>query len=415
MSFFAKYKIIANSTALLLIMTLIGNMLPLAIPVMAKNFHTSVHNLQGLIVFFTAGSVVSLLFHGFISDHFGRKKSILIGVSTIISGNLLIIFSTSDAMLMFSCFIQGLGVGALLINSRCLIKDGYQKKEELTSSKKVTFFLAITSILSSFATVIAFASSSLLLSFFNWRAMFLFIIVCNIAYLYCFSRSFPESEKKLNNSAVIHDWWLSTKKAICQKELLATCFCIGLIASTVSLYYIFSSLLYLHQFHLSYSIITLLSSATALSSMAGKALSSSILNKFGFYASAGTGLTLCTTIAFVLLLLVWTHSVSLNLIVLLLCGYIFSVGILTPIFYSRAMNITQNKAAAAMAFITLINTGSACGCNFLSYYLQINLLVMFTALLFILSAISLFAYLYLCKLKCNKSQWLEFSDSQISV
>lgn len=74
-------------------------------------------------------STVTVLLYGKLSDLFGRKPLLFIGISLFLIGSLLCGFATSMEMLIGFRFLQGLGAGAVMPIATTIIGDIYSTEE----------------------------------------------------------------------------------------------------------------------------------------------------------------------------------------------------------------------------------------------------------------------------------------------
>jgi DHA1 family bicyclomycin/chloramphenicol resistance-like MFS transporter len=94
-----------------------------AIPSMAISFGTSIHHVELSLSLFLAGFAVGQLIGGPLSDHFGRRLTIFVGLSIFAFGTLAIIFSSTLNGLLLFRIIEALGGGMAVVNSGAIIRD----------------------------------------------------------------------------------------------------------------------------------------------------------------------------------------------------------------------------------------------------------------------------------------------------
>jgi len=96
-----------------------------ALPQLTHLFHTSHRWVQFSLALFLAGYGLSQLIYGVLSDQFGRKRLLMIGLLIASIGSLLCAGSQSIGMLILGRLVQGSGVGAALVLGRALLRDAY--------------------------------------------------------------------------------------------------------------------------------------------------------------------------------------------------------------------------------------------------------------------------------------------------
>ncbi|MES1179796.1 MAG: multidrug effflux MFS transporter, partial [Hyphomicrobium sp.] len=100
-------------------------MLP-ALPQIAASFGISSENDRQLIVIlYMAGFAVGQIFFGPLSDHWGRKPVLMIGLTVFILGTIGALWSGSFAMLLTARLIQGIGAASPRIIAVAVVRDLY--------------------------------------------------------------------------------------------------------------------------------------------------------------------------------------------------------------------------------------------------------------------------------------------------
>lgn len=139
------------------------------------------------------GFGLSQLFYGILSDRFGRKKLIVIGLIIFSAACFWSILAQSYMSFLLSRIIQGLGVGSCMVLSRAVVRDCCTGKD---------FVRAVTYLSSGFAFGLGVTPviGGHLLDFFSWRADFVFLLICSLALLISVLCFLPETHHKIDRS-----------------------------------------------------------------------------------------------------------------------------------------------------------------------------------------------------------------------
>ena len=139
------------------------------------------------------GFGVSQLLYGILSDRFGRKRLVVIGLAIFSVACLWSILTQSYAGFLVSRVIQGLGAGSCMVLSRAVVRDCFTGKN---------FVRAVTYLTSGFAFGLGVTPviGGHLLDFFSWRADFVFLLICSFALLFCAVWLLPETHHKIDRS-----------------------------------------------------------------------------------------------------------------------------------------------------------------------------------------------------------------------
>ena len=145
-------------------------------PELQSQFHLSAFLVEALLSINFIGYCVSLFVVGGLSDHYGRKPMILIGLILFIIGCLCCLLETNYLFLLIGRFMQGLGIAAPAILSFLIIADSYPIKQQ-------QFFMAIMNGIMNAATGAAPVIGSYIALYFHWQGNFIALLF--LSFLTC--------------------------------------------------------------------------------------------------------------------------------------------------------------------------------------------------------------------------------------
>ena len=129
---------------------------------------------------------VMMLFHGALSDAFGRRPVILIGIGGFVLASIGCALATNMTMLLVCRALQGLVAGASTSISRAVVRDAYQGVEAQRLMSRVMLMFSM-------APAIAPIIGGWLQTLFGWRANFWFLALFGaLLFIACF-RYLPET------------------------------------------------------------------------------------------------------------------------------------------------------------------------------------------------------------------------------
>ncbi len=144
-----------------------------ALPTMSEQLNCSGFWVtSSLIVFFIFVSTSSV-FWGPLSDKYGRKRILLIGVPLYIISSIFCVLSQNVFQLITARIFQAIGAGAAMAVNLAIVKDVFPgKKREST--------LAFVTVLNGMIPVIAPSIGSQIIKLTSWRGTFVALIIIGI-------------------------------------------------------------------------------------------------------------------------------------------------------------------------------------------------------------------------------------------
>ncbi len=162
-------------------------------PAMALEMGTTEVLMQQSLTAYLIPFAVMMLFHGALSDAFGRRPVILIGVGGFMLASIGCALATSMTMLLICRAMQGLVAGASTSISRAVVRDAYQGVEAQRLLSRVMLMFSM-------APAIAPVIGGWLQTSFGWRANFWFLALFGavlFAACYCYlPETHPQSARQ---------------------------------------------------------------------------------------------------------------------------------------------------------------------------------------------------------------------------
>jgi len=132
---------------MLMTMSAIGpvslNILTPVTPSLAEIFHTQVQTVQLTLSLYLVGLAISQLLLGPLSDRFGRKPVLILGLFITAAASLGAIFATSIHAVIFFRVLQALGASSGLVIGRAIIRDLYARERAASMIGLVTTVMVV--------------------------------------------------------------------------------------------------------------------------------------------------------------------------------------------------------------------------------------------------------------------------------
>lgn len=213
-----------------------------AIPSLAKSWNVSLSLINLNLVFFFVTYGLFLLFYGPISDRFGRRRPLLVGIAVYIVTSLLGAFVSSAPMLIGTRILQAAGAAAGSSISMAMTKDIFigQERERI---------LAYIAVIMGLAPMLAPVIGGWILLYLSWHWIFFMEALMGIVAMFGVLR-FPET------LPVVSETPLSQVMNTYGRLLLNPSYMIMVLVMSVSFFPLFSfiagsSAIYINEFGLS--------------------------------------------------------------------------------------------------------------------------------------------------------------------
>ena len=165
-----------------------------ALPVVEDVFAASVPRVQLTLSVAFLAFAIGLLIHGPLSDRFGRKPVILVGVGVFTLGSLICSAAPTLDWLIAGRAIQALGSSAGLIVSRAIVSDLYPREKMVRMLAYLTMVMVIAPTLSPLL-------GGVLVVMFEWHSLFVFMAAAGLVILLTAWRLLPETRVARPRSA----------------------------------------------------------------------------------------------------------------------------------------------------------------------------------------------------------------------
>jgi DHA1 family bicyclomycin/chloramphenicol resistance-like MFS transporter len=140
---------------------------------------------QTLAAYLVAFAVMTL-WHGAISDRFGRRRVILIALACFGLASAGCAVASSIEQLWFWRAMQGVTAGAGMVVSRAIVRDLYDGADAQRLMAQITMMFAL-------APAIAPVIGGWLQTFFGWRSVFAFLVLSTVALWFACWKLLPET------------------------------------------------------------------------------------------------------------------------------------------------------------------------------------------------------------------------------
>ena len=178
---------------------------------------------QLVISFLFLGFTFGQLIYGPISDSFGRKRAIYIGLSLFCVGSVLSLIASSYTVMLAGRLLQGFGAASSRVITVAMIRDQYVGRD---MARVMSFVMGIFI----FVPALAPSIGQVILYIAHWRAIFiLFLVVAITGMTWMFLR-LPETLHAEKRAPFrLHYIWAGVRTAVTNKTTCGYALCAGIM------------------------------------------------------------------------------------------------------------------------------------------------------------------------------------------
>jgi MFS transporter, DHA1 family, multidrug resistance protein len=196
---------LATSKLMLLMLVAMTGVAPIslymlvpALPVLATTFGRDISIAQMTVSFYMVGIACSQIIMGPLSDRFGRRPVLLLGLGLMVAASVACIFAETLPQLIAARFFHALGGATGLVVSRAIIRDLY-------SRDRVGAMISLVIAVMMIAQMLSPLTGGLLETAFGWRAIFYLIAAASLAITVGIALALPETRRRAEGSGFRSD------------------------------------------------------------------------------------------------------------------------------------------------------------------------------------------------------------------
>lgn len=328
-------------------------MLP-ALPMIRADFGIADENRQQLVVTsYVLGFAIGQLFHGPLSDRFGRKPVLLIGLAAYAAASFACLVAGAFEVLLFARVVQGIANAAPRVVAIAVVRDVYggRRMAEVMSFVMMVFIVV---------PVLAPSLGGLFLLAGSWHLIFAFLFVVSIVILGWMALRLPETRLPENRDPLSVAWLVAAfREAATTRQTLGYTLATGAVFGGLMGYINSAQQIFVEIYGLGAwfpAVFGCVAAALAVASFVNSRLVGEIgMRRVSHAALLGFLLASLVHLGVALV----TGVPPLAVFVLLLAVALFCFGLLMPNFNALAMEPMGRIAGTASSFVGAVTTGLA--------------------------------------------------------
>ena len=198
-----------------------------ALPATAKALDISISTVQLTITLYLVGLAIGQLLYGPVSDRFGRRPVLLVGMTLFTAASLLTAMAPNPAVLIGGRILQSIGGCSGLVLGRAAVRDS-------ATPEKAAGQLALLTLVMSMVPAIAPAIGGYITAFIHWRASYVLLAAIGAATLVATALVLPETNRTRDLGPGGRSLWRGYVRLLRSPAFLG--YAVGGACSTTSFY-----------------------------------------------------------------------------------------------------------------------------------------------------------------------------------
>lgn len=295
-----------------------------SLPGIASSFKTNESLVQLSLTSYILGYGFSQFFYGPLSDQYGRRLIVLIGLCIFIIASVIAICAPNISVFLLARLLQGIGIGCGDTMGRAIMCDCFKEKDFVKAATYIGMAATITPLISPII-------GGYIEEWAHWRANFIILLIYGMLNFFVMFYYLPETNLRMQatrNSlkSVFNTYWF-----ILRNRVFLGFFIPGLICFIGEIIYSMISP-FLIQEKLGWSPVAYgwLSILTVAGLLLGTLIANRLAHKFNHHQMVLIGLCILVLGAVTMLLLSLIVKMSVMSIVLPMLIFVVGVGIVYP-------------------------------------------------------------------------------------
>lgn len=361
-----------------------------AFPQMIEYFGVAENQIQLILSVNFIGSCFAGLIAGPLSDAYGRRTTLLIGLFLFVVSSAGCVFTDNFKMMLFYRLLQGVAASVPMVVAGALFFDKYSSEK---AGRIIGFANSFISASMAGAPIIGAWISEV----YNWRANFIFILalalISFLAMLLFIEETLPQKKRNIFKISVIIKNYL---RLVGSFNFLTYCVMASFSFTAIVLYISNLSVILINHIGLSLEVFGYYQATTMGTFIIFSLMSSRLIIKLGLDYTKNLGTILCLIGASILLLVGLLDVENVNAICLAMAILAAGSAMMTGTFGSKAMAIFPDINGTALAMMAAIRQLLAFGLIILSEIFFTGTILPVAVLIFSTTLLAVIAYLVAC-------------------
>lgn len=348
-------EFVAMMAALMALTALSVDIMLPALPQIRADFGLANANEQQLVITaYVVGFALGQFFHGPLSDGFGRRTVLLLGLGAYALASFACLVAGSFEVLLLARLVQGLANAAPRVVAVAVVRDIYggRRMAEVMSFVMMVFIIA---------PVIAPSLGGAFLFFGTWHLIFAFLCAIGMLCLIWMAVRLPETRPRESRDSISVGWVAGAfGQAIANRQTLGYTVATGIVFGSLMGYINSAQQIFVDIYGLG-RIFPVVFGACAAALAFASFVNSRLVGRLGMRRVSHAALLGFVASGVLHALLAATIGVPIGLFVGLLSASLFCFGLMMPNFNALAMEPMGRIAGTASSFVGAVTTALGAG------------------------------------------------------
>lgn len=363
-----------------------------AMPEMAISLGTLLSDIELSLTVYIIGYAIGQFFGGPLSDNYGRKPIVYIGLSVFIISSYLLSICTSLSQLYILRFTQALGGGFSIVVSMAIVRDLFSGSD---LAKRISYIGMIMMA----APLLAPAIGTLLLKMFSWRSIFTFLCIYSLLVIILMAFFIPETRVEKNKNNLFKKVAINYLAVFTNTKTMSLIFAAALGFAGMYTFIMGSSKIYLEHFNMPLEVFPILFGSNVLLMIITGAINARLVTTINPKKILNIGLLTQLTVGAVLYMVMLKGNPSFALVFILIVLFVGVLGLIFANANAIVLEMYPDSSGTTTAVIGVIEFAVAGIVGVISHALQDNTILPIGMVMFACTLSSNLSYRVLRRIK----------------
>ena len=329
-----------------------------SLPGLQRVFATDFATVQLTLTLYVVGLAVAQLIYGPLSDRFGRRPVLLVGLALFLGGSLICLLAPVIGVLIAGRIVQAVGGCAGMVLSRAIVSDLFERERAASMLAYITMAIMV-------APMLAPSVGGFLDVWFGWSTIFVFLVGIGASVLLATALLLPETHRSTGDVAGPYRMTPSFRVLLGRRAFLGYAFHLAFATGVWMSFVGGAPFVSIELMGCSPNEYGLYFIGVAAMYAIGNFTAGRISQRIGSDRMIVAGNSISTCSAATLGVLVWGGALSPITLFVSVGVLMFGQGLSIPNAFAGAVSVDPQRIGAASGLAGFLQMATAAACSFL--------------------------------------------------